>query len=213
MRIPIIASLPPVSSIIRAHPKRYFFKVSFLKLLLPTMAIAVVLSVVLWPQLVRNFYSVKASAVSLKLQSANANNAAIQPIYHGVDNSGQEYTLRASRGEEIASHTYKLENPLLIYKLHSGKVVSIGAATGTYHYKEQKIYLQQDVHLKHSLGYDFITTRAVIDVEQDTITGDDLVKGQAPTGKIESMGFQITEKGNRIVFGQSKVNYRVETSR
>jgi hypothetical protein len=186
MRIPKIAYLPPVHAIARSRSAA-----AFLKFLLPTMAIAVISAVVLWPQLLHNFYAATSSTIRLKLQDDTAVNAAIHPVYHGVDRSGQPYTLKATRGEEIAPHTYALENPLLIYYLHSGK-----------------IYLQKDVHLKHSLGYDFITTRAVIDVEKSTITGDDLVTGQAPTGKIESLGFQVIEKGNRIIFGKSKVHYR-----
>jgi hypothetical protein len=203
MRIPKIAYLPPVHAIARSRSAA-----AFLKFLLPTMAIAVISAVVLWPQLLHNFYAATSSTIRLKLQDDTAVNAAIHPVYHGVDRSGQPYTLKATRGEEIAPHTYALENPLLIYYLHSGKIVNIAAQAGTYHYKEQKIYLQKDVHLKHSLGYDFITTRAVIDVEKSTITGDDLVTGQAPTGKIESLGFQVIEKGNRIIFGKSKVHYR-----
>lgn len=207
MRIPKIASLPPeyvpAHAMVKARPRT-----SMLKFLFPTMAIVVVSAVVLWPQLLRNFYSVKSAPVSLKLQGETSINAAIHPVYHGVDNNGQEYTLRADHGKEIAPHTYKLENPLLTYNLHSGKIVSIAAVTGTYHYKEQKIYLQNDVHLQHSLGYDFTTERAVIYVKEDTIVGDDLVTGQAPTGRIESLGFQVVEKGNRIVFGKSKVNYQ-----
>jgi len=202
MRIPKIASLPPIQAIAKTRSSA-----AFLKFLLPTIAIIVVSAVVLWPQLLRNFYVVASSPILLKLQADTTINAAIQPVYHGTDHNGQLYTLKAARGEEIAPHTYALENPLLIYHLHSGKVVNIAAQAGTYHYKEQKIYLQKGVHLKHSLGYDFITTRAVIDVEKSTITGDDLVEGRAPTGKIESLGFQVVEKGDRIIFGKSKVRY------
>ncbi|MEI8295060.1 MAG: LPS export ABC transporter periplasmic protein LptC [Alphaproteobacteria bacterium] len=206
MRVPKIASLPPVSVMTRSRPAAVF-----LKFLLPTIAMAVVSAVVLWPQLLHNFYAAKSLTVNLKLQDYTSVNAAIQPVYNGVDNSGQVYTLRADRGEEIAPNTYALKNPLLIYNLHSGKVVNIAAQTGTYHYKEQKIHLQNNVRLKHSLGYDFTTARAVIDVEKNTIVGDDLVTGHAPTGKIESLGFQVVEKGNRIIFGKSKVNYKAET--
>lgn len=202
MRVPKIASLPPIHAITRSRSAA-----AFLKFLLPTMAIVVVSAVVLWPQLLRNFYTVTSSPVLLKLQSDTAVNAAIQPVYHGTDRNGQLYTLKAVRGKEVAPHTYVLESPLLIYHLRSGKVVNIAAQAGTYHYKEQKIYLQKGVHLKHSLGYDFITTHAVIDVEKSTIAGDDVVKGHAPTGRIESLGFQVVEKGDRIIFGKSKVRY------
>jgi len=203
MRIPKIASLPPVHAVVRVRPAA-----SFLKFLLPSLAVTVASTVVLWPQLLHSFYAVTSSTVRLKLQGNTATNAAIQPVYHGVDNSGQQYTMKAVRGEEIAPHTYALENPILIYHLNSGKIVNIASQTGTYHYKEKKIYLQKDVRLQHSLGYDFITTQAVIDVEKSTIGGNDIVRGQAPTGKIESLGFQVIEKGNRIVFGKSKVHYK-----
>lgn len=194
--MPKIASLPPLGLV---APRRRQRK---LKYLLPMVALCLVSLIVIWPQ-IKLLFQTHGHALHLSLPGEV--NAAIEPIYRGVDQTHQKYTLKAQQGIEIAPDTYQLESPDLIFDLNTGEKIHVTADEGEYRHLERKIYLNKNVYVDHSLGYDFVTDRAMIDVTTTRIWGQDPVNGNSPTGIINSQGFEILDKGNRILFGQPKV--------
>lgn len=198
-RLPKIASLPLSQGVSRS---RSWALKSFLVL----TAFSAVAAVVTWPYVRAKIYYKPTPAFNL--QDDNQANAAISPTYQGRDQEGQLYVIKADKGEEISPQYYKLVNPSLVYHLNSGQEIQISAQQGFYEPQERKVSLVDEVRVKHSSGYDFVTSKALIDIEHVTISGDNLVSGKSPTGNLEGSGFQVLDRGNRIIVGKPTLRHR-----
>lgn len=195
---PKIASLP--------QPQTPRSRTKALKFFLMFTAVSSIVIVSLWPYMCKVLYS--APTQPFNLQEENQTNAAIAPFYQGRDQSGQLYIVKADKAIEVTPQSYKLINPFLSYHLNSGQEIQISAQHGFYDPQERKMYLVDKVRLQHSSGYDFTTARALIDIVTSTISGSDPVSGTSPTGNLKCVGFQVLNKGNRVILGQPTLRYR-----
>lgn len=181
--------------------------VGSLKVLLPTVAVALVLLAAAWP-----FLSEENTRFANALTGADrraAENLEVQSArYSGIEEDGQPFTVTAEsmQQESVESDIVALDQPKADILLSNGAWVAVTALSGTFNQAEKVLHLTDDVNLFHDLGYEFRTQTAVLDLLGGSARGDAPVHGQGPFGYLEAEGFRVENRGAKIELrGQSKV--------
>ena len=178
-----------------------------LKVLLPTVAVALVLVAVAWPLLNegdRRFTDALTGADRRAAENLAVENAR----YSGIEEDGQPFSITAEsmQQESVDSSTVALTEPKADILLSNGAWVAVTAKSGLLHRTKQVLELTEDVNLFHDSGYEFRTARAVLDLTAGSATGNTPVEGQGPFGYLEAEGFRVTERGDRVTLtGRSTV--------
>ncbi|MDJ0608270.1 MAG: LPS export ABC transporter periplasmic protein LptC [Kiloniellales bacterium] len=185
----------------------YYALVGVLKVVLPVAAVAMFLLVVFWPQLQTEIGGVKVKVSDVSL-SQTGTMTLFDPHFEGVDSSGQPYNLTAEQASRSSgnSDVVILDLPKGDITLDSGTWLALDARTGRYDQLAQTLDLYGDVTLFHDRGFEIKTESARIDLAAGTARGREAVAGQGPEGELKAQGFQVLDKGERIIFtGRSRV--------
>jgi len=185
---------------------RYSIFVGLMKILLPALATALVLLVVAWPQLnVETNFRVGLSDLSLEdAQSLTMLNAR----FDGSDDRNQPYRLTADMAVQHPGNEdlIDLERPEGDMTLANGTWLALTAHSGQYHRDQEILDLTGDVSLFHDGGFELRSESARIDFRQGTASGDQPVEGQGSAGQVSGQGFQVLDRGDRIIFtGKSRL--------
>jgi lipopolysaccharide export system protein LptC len=190
-------SLPPAP---RAGA-RYTRFVSSMKLLLPGFAVAVIVLVVAWPQLQK-----KPEGFRLGLSNITVHGRSGQQVvnarFTGNDADDRPFTVTSESAlqRKGGSDIFELEFPKADISMSNGSWIALAADAGAYHKSNQILELSGGVNLFHDSGYEFRTRKAEIDLGNGAAHGNDPVSGQGPFGTLAASGFEILERGNRIIF-------------
>jgi lipopolysaccharide export system protein LptC len=184
--------------------------VAFLKLVLPLVALVLLGLVLAWPRLnpdPREF-RLGSSPVAVNVEAETSR--MLKPRYVGLDESNQPFTVTA----ETATHAGSADRILLAQpkadvNLKDGSWVALNSKEGLYDRVGQTLGLRGEVAIFHDAGYEFHTPSADIDLANGTASGAEAVQGHGPFGQLNAEGFQILDKGSRILFtGKARVELR-----
>ena len=180
---------------------RYSRRVQFLKRILPAVGVALLLLVAVWPRLHPLLQQVGLGFPAIDLREARELRM-VNPRYSGLDRYNRPYVVTAAVGRQVPDRNdvMALEQPKAVMTVHGGASVVVTAATGVYQSQPQLLDLFDDVNLIHENGTRFVTRRAHVHLSDDTAEGHDPVEGHGPSGDIAGQGFQISSKGETIVF-------------
>jgi len=119
----------------------------------------------------------------------------------GMDASNQPYSLTATKALKVATapDMVDLEKPSGEVTLNSGAWLSGRAQHGRYDQKKQRLWLGGEVQLFHDEGYQFNTSEAQVNLENNTAWGDQPVLIQGGFGEITGQGFRVLEKGTVVI--------------
>jgi lipopolysaccharide export system protein LptC len=175
--------------------------VGTMKVVLPAIAVGLVLLVMAWPQ----FRSAEEGfhiGVSNITPEDVQNLRMINPHYQGIDKKGEPFTITAlwAIKTKPSSDVIELEKPQADVTLNRGNWVTLTADYGVYREQDQVLDLIGAVDLFHDAGYEFRTLGATANLATNTAEGDDPVHGQGPFGEIQSQGFRIYDKCDRVLF-------------
>ena len=185
----------------------YYALVSVLKVVLPVAAVAMFLLVVFWPQLQTEIGGVKVKVSDVSL-SQTGTMTLFDAHFEGVDSSGQPFNLTAEQASRSPgnSDVVILDLPKGDITMDSGAWIALDARTGRYNQVAQTLDLYGDVTLFHDRGFEIKTESARIDLAAGTARGRQTVAGQGPEGELKAQGFEVLDKGERIIFtGRSRV--------
>ena len=178
--------------------------VAVMKVLLPSLAIALLAIVAAWPAI-----SPRDDAFPLGFDALAARSPIVQhmvnPRLLSVDASAQPFVVTADLatrlvGDPDQGDAYALIDPKADITLNDGTWWALTASKGTFRQQNQVLDLEGDVSLFHDTGYEFLTDAAQIDVSNGSAAGDRDVTGQGPIGTIAADGFRMLDGGERIVF-------------
>ncbi|HEX2113351.1 MAG TPA: LPS export ABC transporter periplasmic protein LptC [Alphaproteobacteria bacterium] len=213
-----IETRPLDSFLQRTVPRRYsaFYSqlVALLKLVLPSVAVALVALILLWPQFNPIDQRFRLKPVNVGIEDLE-NLRMANPRYVGSDSQNQPYTLTADQALQHSgdSNVTDLVKPKGDITLESGTWLSLSADTGTYRKNDQLLDLEGNVNLFHDGGYELSSARAHINLAKNTAEGNDPVTGQGPDTELSGEGFRVYNRGERvIVTGQSRLLIRPGTS-
>ena len=200
--------IPTASERGRRRLVRYSRFVSAMKLILPVVAGLLILLVAVWPQLQppENRFSVDFGSVRANDESLDP--AMIRPRYVGIDNGNMPFSVTADLAKNLSlgSEEIELDMPKADITLKDGTWLAMAAETGIYSRDSKMLALDGGVNLFHDSGYEIRTPMATIELETGSASGDRPVEGHGPFGELRSQGFQLEDKGARILFtGKAKL--------
>ncbi len=181
--------------------------VGIMRILLPTVATALVILVALWPQLSdqQRRFSIKPAKVDA---SATETVTMLNGVYTGVDEKQRPFTLTAD-SVQLASAGWTnvdMVSPKADILMLDGSWIAVTAKTGKYNRDDKILNLTGAVNLFHDSGYEFRTEAATVDMNAGDARGTEPVEGQGPFGTLKAEGFIIHNRGERIEFtGRSKI--------
>jgi len=183
-----------------------------MRLILPTIAVALVLAVALWPEFSKIEDAVTSTDIAIDLRDAERLTMT-SPRYRSRDANGASYTVTADEAEQLQGTTgmIELRNPAADMTMEDGSWVMLQALSGEYWDKEERLELTGDVSLFHDAGYEFHTQQATIDFAAGRAEGHAPVTGFGAFGDIQSEGFAIEDRGAVIIFtGRAHMVLRVD---
>jgi len=184
--------------------------VGVVKVLLPTIATALIVLIVVWPQLneQENRFRIGPARIDRseaeKLRMVNAR-------FTGVDLRQRPFAISSDSADQAdpKSNRIALVAPKADILLGNGAWVALTATSGVFDRDRQLLELSGEVNLFHDSGYEFRTSSAVLDLSAGDATGVDPVEGQGPFGSLSAEGFRIYNRGERIEFtGKAKLVIR-----
>lgn len=186
---------------------RYSLFVGLMKVVLPALAVALILLIVIWPQL--NFdksrFRVRVSDISLEQADSLA---MLNARFEGLDEKNQPFSLTADEATQTAQQEglIHLELPKGDITLEDGTWLAMNAREGVYSRDAQLLDLTGAVTLFHDRGFELRTEAAQVDLKAGSAEGFETVEGQGPFGALVAEGFQMLDRGERIIFtGKSRV--------
>ena len=189
------------------RPAGYSRYVSFMKFLLPAIALGLLALIFLWPQI-----KVGDSRFSISFKGIQTTNTddpnMVNARFVGTDNKSQPFSITADLAKNIVlgSSAVELEMPKADIGIKDGTWLVVTANTGLYNQKGKTLDLNGAVNLFHDSGYEFNTEKANIDLGKGIATSNVKITGQGPFGNLTAEGFRIENKGNRFIFtGKSKL--------
>jgi len=184
--------------------------VRIMKVTLPALSLMLMVLVVIWAKLAAQTDGFRIGYAAITSESVKTLRM-VNARYYGVDTNDNPFSVTADTGAQRSndSDLIDMEFPKADFVSKSGASVIVSADHGLYHQKTQLLDLSGNVNLYHELGYEMHTDTAQVDLKADTAQGNDPVQGQGPQGRLDGIGFQISEKGERIVVkGRSSVSLR-----
>ncbi len=181
--------------------------VQLLKVVLPTLAVMLVALLVAWP-----YFSEEAAETGMQLLDIDETSPDSMQLsnarYQGLDDQNQPYTITADkiRQQDLDSTAVNLEGPKADIMLEDQSWAAITALTGIYNRDSQVLSLSGDVNFFHDLGYEIRTQSARLRLDQGSAAGDEPVEGQGPFGSFNAEGFEVIDRGARVLLtGKSKL--------
>lgn len=212
---PPLASVAPRVGPIDLGRRMSSRTVTVLKVTLPLIALVLLGLVLAWPQLNPDPREFRLNQTNLGTDIATDASRMLKPRYVGTDDDNQPFSVIADTATHAGSaDRILLASPKADVTMKDGSWVAVNAKEGLYDRIAQTLGLRGDVQVFHDAGYEFRTESADIDMHANVASGDKPVEGQGPFGHIQAQGFQILDKGSRIVFtGKARLELRPQPAK
>jgi len=169
------------------------------KLALPVLALALLTTMAMWPELKRS-----AAEVRLDLHQMIpdvAGDTVIDARFHGIDERGRPYTVTASEATQVNPDRINLTIPKGDVTLQNGTWLMLQSKNGVYRKQEDELDLSHAVTLYRDDGTTMLTESAAVDMKNGAAAGAQPVHAEGPFGVLDAKGgFTFTDKGEEVQF-------------
>jgi lipopolysaccharide export system protein LptC len=185
----------------RRQSRRHYGRfVGFAKMLLVSLAAALMVSLAVWPQFNRRDVPTKVGQVE-GIQEEDVESLRITKAkLTGINKDGQPYTVTFDDASQTSqdSDLVRLTAPQADAELKDGAWISLSSPKGRYHRSNRILELDGDVIMFHDSGMEMNTGNITFNLESGTGAGHDPIHAQAPFGSFDAQGFRIRE--NTAIF-------------
>lgn len=174
--------------------------VTWMKVLLPFVALGLIALVIAWPRLKANDgFRIGFSSIRL---SGEAQPGMDNARYVGTDETQQPFSVTADLARIISQTDGEmaLELPKADLTLEDGTWLVLTADTGRYKRSPPTLELQGGVNLFHDTGYEISTDQLMVHLKTGMAEGHTPVVGHGPFGELKSQGLKLIDKGRVIYF-------------
>lgn len=193
---------PPMASTIPPRLPRTLRRrgraVRIAKFALPFVALALLSSIALWPEITRTLERGRATLHQLTMLEANG--AMKNPRYRGFDAQNQPYMISAESAERTGPETYALHFPRGDINLRGGAWVQVRSLDGVYVQKSDQLDLSHHVLLYRQDGTVMTSEAATADLKQGALTSSLYTHAEGPWGTLDAEGFTLVDKGGIVQF-------------
>ncbi len=195
---------PPAGETRRRPPTsnglaRRRWTVTWTKRLLPVVALALLSSIALWPEIQRQLeYGRRAlqGGLSAELQAGKLTDVR----YHGVDARDRPYTVTADTAIQDGPVRINLVNPKGDLLSANGSWTYVQSRQGVYIQRTDLLDVSGDVTIYRDDGITLHTASASMDLKAGAAAGNDKTHAEGPFGTLDSQGFALVDKGTIIQF-------------
>jgi lipopolysaccharide export system protein LptC len=182
---------------------RYSRFVGRAKLILPSVAGALILAVAIWPYLPMSLEKLKPFFLKLDIAQLR-DQKMINPRYTGLDKDRRPFSVTADAGRQNGTdgddNLVALDGPKADILTKEGAWVVVTGDTGIYQAQTHFLDLFGHVTLFHDKGYEFKTSSARVDLDSSTAEGHEPITGDGPSGTVSGEGFRVLQKGDIVIF-------------
>lgn len=179
----------------------YSAMVGLMKLVLPSVALALIVLVIAWPRMF-------TEEQRFTLETADVPFADIErptmlgARFQGTDDADRPVTITAASlaKDREQDRKVRLETPQADMTLQNGSWLTLTARDGLYDEDSKVLDLDGDVRVFHDGGFEMYADTAHVNIDTRYTYSTDPVTGQGPLGTIEAAGIEIHDGGRRIVF-------------
>jgi lipopolysaccharide export system protein LptC len=185
----------------------YSLFVSTMKVVLPALAVAIVLLVLVWPRIMPDDPRFRVGLSDLSPDAAGSL-SMIKPRFQGRDNRDRPFSIVADKATqpEDGANRIDLQNPKADITLADQAWLAVTADSGTYRRDRKLLDLRGHVNLFHDQGFQMQTEATHVDLAAGEARGDTPISVQGPAGHLEAEGFRVLDRGETIIFtGRSKL--------
>jgi lipopolysaccharide export system protein LptC len=174
------------------------FAINLTKWLLPALAVMLLASIALWPEIER---ATDSARVAVRRMSDVATGQMGDARYHGVDDHGRPYTVTADAAQQDGDDRINLTMPKGDITLSDGTWLMVHAKQGVFLQHSSQLDLSHDVTLYRDDGTTMVTASASIDLKNGAGAGSEPTHAEGPFGTLDAQGgFTLVDKGAIIQF-------------
>jgi lipopolysaccharide export system protein LptC len=172
--------------------------VTWAKLLLPVVALALLSTIALWPELERQ---TDEARIAIKhLRSVEGNGRLVDVRYQSVDEKGRPYTVTATSASQAGPQRVHLSAPQGDVSLQNGSWLLLQAKQGVYIQHAGQLDLAGNVTLYRDDGTTLRSASASVDLKHGAAASSDTVSAEGPFGTLDATGFTLVDKGGMVQF-------------
>lgn len=169
------------------------------KLLLPSLALALLAALAIWPDLRRQTDEARLSFQ--RFAQGLHGDTLYGARYHGMDQQGQPYTVTAASATQLGPNHVALDHPKGDITLQGGAWLMLESKRGVYRQTENALDLSRDVTLYRDDGTTVVTDSAAIDLHSGAAAGAAPVHANGPFGTLFAQGgFTLLDRGGSLQF-------------
>jgi lipopolysaccharide export system protein LptC len=173
--------------------------VRVVKYVLPVLALALLSSIALWPEISRTIE--RGRVTWHRLTSIDPSSGMMKkPRYRGYDGQNQPYTVVADTAQRVSPERFNLRMPRGDLTMKNGTWLQVRGKRGTYFQHPGLLDLYQDVMLYRQDGTIMTSSTATVDMHGGAVTSDQYTHAEGPFGQLDAQGFTLLDKGNIVQF-------------
>ncbi len=181
----------------RAPTQRRRALIRVAKYVLPVVALALLSSIAMWPEIERN---IENSRVAWHALSALSNGQMVNLRYHGMDGRDRPYTVSAETALRADPERLNLVNPIGDVSMPNGSWLELRAKKGVFIQHINELDLEDNVTLYRADGTTMTSATATMNLKQGAATSNDYTHAEGPFGTLDAEGFTLVDKGAVIQF-------------
>lgn len=172
--------------------------VTVTKWFLPLLALVLLASIVIWPEIgaLTNGARLAMKGLSGHIEGGSLLDAR----YNGIDQKGRPYTVTAATARQTAPDHVVLTLPKGDITLENGTWLMLTALNGTFVQSLNQLDLVNNVTLYRDDGTVMHTASASIDLKAGVAAGSQPIHVEGPFGVLDAEGFAVMDKGAAIDF-------------
>jgi len=175
------------------------FMILLAKLALPALALALLTTMAMWPELKRRAADVRWNLHEMIPDVAG--DTVIGARFHGIDEHGRPYTVTATEATQVGPDRFNLTTPKGDVTLQNGTWLMLQSKDGVYRKQEDELDLSHAVTLYRDDGTTMLTESAAIDMKNGAAASAQPVHAEGPFGVLDAKGgFTFTDKGEEVLF-------------
>ncbi len=173
--------------------------VNWTKRLLPLLALALLTSVAMWPELDR---AKEQGRIAFRRLAAEVEGTRLTDArYRGIDERGRPFTVTAAIAQQQGPERVDLTAPKGDVSMENGTWLYGESKNGVYMQHAGQLDLSHAVTLYRDDGTTLHTESASIDLHQAAAAGNEYVHAEGPFGTLDAAsGFTLTDRGEVIQF-------------
>lgn len=142
----------------------------------------------------------KISFSSLETSNDDEKAVMVNPRFQSVDDKGQPFNISSKTALKESEDVIILNNPKGDITFLDRKWLNVVSKKGKLEIENKRIELSDGVDVLHADGYKIKTSSVTINLENNSLKGDEVVKMSGELGDLEANSFEVIENEQRLIF-------------